>query len=404
MRILHVVTGFPRFRDDFIAPWLVELLRHLRSRGHEAEVFSPAYKGGGNRELDGIPIHRFRYFPAPWEDLTHDEAVVYRLKRSFRYRLAVPFYLAGGSLAMWKLCRRQRYDVVHVHWPMPHALFGWVGRAACGARVLTTFYGVELRWVKTKLPFLRGFLARAIRSSDRVTAISDYTAREVRELADVPVTVIPYTTALPGPTSPVRSSGTDSLTVLFVGTLVARKGVTILIEAVRLLRDVLPLNVVVVGDGPERPGLEREVARQGLSGLIEFTGRVPPDTLARAYSEASMFVLPAVVDARGDTEGLGVVLLEAMSYGVPVVASAAGGITDIVENEQTGLLVPPGNAQALAGAIRRLAEDARLRAQLGTAGQARFEAQFSWPAIVSRWDQVYRELADPPTPPARRSP
>lgn len=397
MRILHIVTGFPRFPGDHIAPWLVELLRHLRSRGHQAEVFSPAYRGDGNRELDGIPIHRFRYFPARWEDLTHDEAVVYRLSRGLRYWLAVPCYLLGGALAIWRLCRKTRYDVVQVHWPLPHALFGWVARAAGGARVVTTFYGVELRWVKTKLPFFRRFLGRAIRSSDCVTAISEFTAQEIRELAQVAVQVIPYTTALPAPGPSRAPERPGPVTVLFVGTLVARKGVGTLIEAARELRGGPSLRVVIVGDGPERAALERDVRSQALEGVFHFTGRVPAEDLQRAYAEATIFVLPAVVDARGDTEGLGVVLLEAMSYGVPVVASDTGGIRDIVIHQQTGLLVPPGDAAALAAAIRRLAEDGDLRARLGAAGRRRFEEKFGWPAIVNRWEAVYRDLVRAPS-------
>ena len=74
MRILHVITAFPRSTDDVIVPWLVELLKHLRAAGHEVEVLTSAFKGGGNREFAGIPVHRFRYFPARWEDLTHEEA------------------------------------------------------------------------------------------------------------------------------------------------------------------------------------------------------------------------------------------------------------------------------------------------------------------------------------------
>lgn len=400
MRILHVVTAFPRSRDDVITPWLVELLRRLRAAGHDVEVFTSAYRGGGNRDFEGIPIHRFRYFPATWEDLTHDEAVPDRLKRAWRYRLALPCYLLGGMTGIWRLCRRHRYDVVQVHWPLPHALFGWVARAACGARLVTTFYGVELRWVKSGMPWLRGFLARAARSSDRVVAISQYTAGEIRELADTPITVIPYTTGLaeltagsaaaPG-SQRQRSDAGGPFTVLFVGRLVARKGIPTLIEAARRLRETVPIRLVIIGDGPERPALEAEIARAGLGGLAELRGRVPSDQLARAYQEAGALVLPAIVDARGDTEGLGVVLLEAMSYGTPVIASDIGGITDIVTHDQTGLLVPPGDPAALAAAIQRLARDHETWRRLADAGRRRYLEDFSWSSLVRRWEDLYRE-------------
>ena len=192
MRILHVVTAFPRFPNDIIAPWLVELLKRFQAAGHEVEVFAPAYRGGGNREVHGLPLHRFRYFPARWEDLTHDQGTPDRVRRSLRYKIMPLFYALGGMLAIWRLCRRRSYDIVHVHWPVPHALFGWVARKACGAAMVTLWYGVELRWVKSRLPWLKAFLRWAVRTSDQVVAISSATAGEIAELVHRPVPVIPY--------------------------------------------------------------------------------------------------------------------------------------------------------------------------------------------------------------------
>ena len=135
MRILHVVTAFPRSGDDVIVPWLVELLKRLQAAGHEVEVFTSAYRGGGNQSHEGIPVHRFRYFLARWEDLTHDEAAPDRMRRSLLYRVLPFFYVAGGLWGIWRLARRRQFDVIHVHWPVPHALFGWLARLAGAALV-----------------------------------------------------------------------------------------------------------------------------------------------------------------------------------------------------------------------------------------------------------------------------
>src|SRR5437773_1199672 len=167
MRILHVVTAFPRTSDDVIVPWLVELLKRLKAAGHEVEVFTSSYRGAPDQVFAGIPVHRFRYFPRRWENLTHEEAAPDRMKRSLLYRLMPACFVVAGMAAIWRLCRRTRYDVIHVHWPLPLALFGWAAQRARPARLVTTFYGVELRWVKGALPFLKGFLAWAARRSDR---------------------------------------------------------------------------------------------------------------------------------------------------------------------------------------------------------------------------------------------
>src|SRR5881275_3177292 len=392
MRILHVVTAFPRSPDDVIVPWLVELLKRLQAAGHEVEVFTSSYRGAPDQVVGGIPVHRFRYFPRRWERLTHEEAAPDRMKRSLLYRLMPACFVVAGMIAAWRLCRRQRYDVIHVHWPFPLALFGWAAQRARPAALVTTFYGVELRWVKTAMPFLRGFLKWAARRSDRVVAISSYTAAEVRELVQVPIEVIPYTTSLPPPPPAphaARRSPGAPFTVLFVGRLVERKGVSHLVDAVNLLLPAADVRLVIVGDGPERARIEARVRERGLDGRVAVRGQVSDAELQAAYAGADAFVLPAVVDRRGDTEGLGVVLLEAMNHRVPVIASAIGGITDIVEDGVSGLLVPPADAATLAGALERLARAPALSVSLGDAGYRRLRERFSWDAITRRWLEVY---------------
>jgi glycosyltransferase involved in cell wall biosynthesis len=175
--------------------------------------------------------------------------------------------------------------------------------------------------------------------------------------------------------------------VLFVGRLVQRKGVRHLIDAIAHVREA---HLVVIGDGPERTALEAHARDLEIADRVEIRGRVSDEELRAAYAASDVLVLPSVLDARGDTEGLGVVLLEAMSYGVPVVASDIGGITDIVEHEKSGLLVPPGDATQLARALERLMRDPALASRLGSAGRERVRSAFGWMEIMAKWDAVYR--------------
>ena len=151
-----------------------------------------------------------------------------------------------------------------------------------------------------------------------------------------------------------------------------------------------------MGDGPERPRLEALVRRLGVENRVAFRGKIASDELQATYARAAVCVLPSVLDARGDTEGLGVVLLEAMNHATPVIASRIGGIPDIVEDGVSGLLVPPGDADALAAALRRLGDDPALARRLGEAGRRRLREQFSWPAIVQRWLDLYTGLVTRP--------
>jgi glycosyltransferase involved in cell wall biosynthesis len=115
--------------------------------------------------------------------------------------------------------------------------------------------------------------------------------------------------------------------------------------------------------------------------------------LNKYYSACDCFVLPAVVDSEGNTEGLGVVLIEALSFRKPVVASALGGIVDVINHEKTGLLVPEKDSPALAAAITRVLTDEELARRLGEEGFRFVREYFNWDRIISRWIELYAELA-----------
>src|SRR5947208_9945470 len=146
MRILHLVTAFPRDERDIIAPWLVELIKRQRAAGHDAQVFTASYHGSRDHRFAGIPVHRFRYFFARWEALTHDESAADRMRRSLLYRLMPAPFVIAGMVAVWRLCRRERYDVIHVHWAVRLAMGGWDGRLGRTITVGRRLCGTERRW------------------------------------------------------------------------------------------------------------------------------------------------------------------------------------------------------------------------------------------------------------------
>jgi glycosyltransferase involved in cell wall biosynthesis len=394
MRVLHVVTAFPRTESDVITPWLVETLKRLKAQGVDVEVFTSSYKGLGDQVLFGIPIHRFRYFPKRWEDFTHDETAPDRMRKGLRYKLEAVAYVVSGQAAIARLCRRQRYDIVHVHWPFPHALFGSAARRAGKCKVISSFYGVELRWVKSRLPIFKPFVRWAIRSADAVTAISNHTAGEIQELEPRDVTVIPFGASLEQTNVEPRSLTPDPgpLTILFVGRLVERKGVKYLIEALKLVREKFDARLVIVGNGSERANLEAQARELGLNDAVTFAGFVSSPDKERLYRECSMFVLPAARDAKGDVEGLGTVLLEAMMHHKPVIASESGGITDIVKHEQTGLLVKERDVRSLADAILRVLGDRQLSNKLAEQGYQHAVHSFGWESIVASLVKLYGEV------------
>ena len=165
--------------------------------------------------------------------------------------------------------------------------------------------------------------------------------------------------------------------IVCVGTLHEVKGQSYLVEACRLLAESGgDVKCTLVGDGPDRAALVRQIAALGLEGRVALAGRRTRAEIAELLGRAHVLVSPSVPTAEGKREGIPVVLMEAMASGVPVVASGISGIPELVENGKTGLLVAPREPSALADALRRLHDDPALRERLGRAGREMVEREF----------------------------
>lgn len=179
----------------------------------------------------------------------------------------------------------------------------------------------------------------------------------------------------------------DAIAIGIVAQLIERKGHRVLFAALKQLAESAKLRLLVFGQGALRPALESEARALGLAGTVRFVGF--RKDLARWMGNLDLLVHPAYM------EGLGVSLLQASAAGVPIVASRAGGIPEAVRDGVNGLLVPPGDADALAQALHRLLDDAPLRRRLGDGGRRLVAEVFSPEAMVAGNLAVYEELLAP---------
>ena len=175
------------------------------------------------------------------------------------------------------------------------------------------------------------------------------------------------------------------IALLAVGRLVPKKGFDVLVDAVARLE--VPFRLRIVGEGPERRRLARRIARAGLVDVVTLEEPLTHDELPKTYQAAHVVVVPSVRDAAGDRDGLPNVVLEALACGRTVVASDIAAVGTAVRHDETGLLVPPGDAAALAAAIEHAASSPDLRSRLGRAGRACVEQKFDLEACTARLAQ-----------------
>lgn len=280
--------------------------------------------------------------------------------------------------------RSEQPNIVHVH-NATSLQYGVLSRFVSRARVVVTLHG-DLDTQARLGTALEWWLTSAS------VAVSAAAARSLRlPRSASPLTVVHNGVAVPAQRGVARQQTRNTLGVdgQFVGIIVARidgrKGHRTLLQSLRLLLDSGrdSVHVLVVGDGSERSAMERLAETLGLGrDHVSFLGlRADIDDLLDA---ADVFLLPS------DTEGLPLSILEAMVHGLPIVASRVGGIPEIVNHEREGLLVPPGDAAALAAAIERLRSDDTLRLALGRSARLRAETELSLAQTVRRYDDVYR--------------
>lgn len=397
MRVLFISTAFSRSEKDTITPWLTKTLRLLKEKGLNVDVFTSAYKGLSYNRVHGIDVFRFRYFFSGMENLTHEEMTLERMKKGMIYKILPLFYIISGVIGIFRHCKKKNYDMIHVHWPVPHFLFGYIASRICRCPVVSTFHGVGLRYVKNSGFLMRRFLKFVVRKSDLITVNSSHTASELKYYDLKRLKIIPFGAAVDSAGKYFKDKiekKKDSVKLLFVGRLVERKGVVYLLDALKILhrRGLSEVTLIVVGEGNRREFLEKKAGEMEISDKVCFKGRVSGKELVKQYKSCDIFVLPAVIDSTGDTEGLGVVLIEALSFKKPVVASRVGGIVDIVKDKETGLLVEQKSPEMLAEALQFLIENPDKSKKLAASGYRYVKKYFSWDNIINSIIDSYRNL------------
>jgi rhamnosyl/mannosyltransferase len=288
---------------------------------------------------------------------------------------------------------RLRPDIVHLHLPYPVGELAYLVAGRDAPLVITYHSDVvrQRRLLRLYRPVLERVLERAdaiVVSNPRYAAGSPFLARRRVKLHVIPFGEDPGRYAL----TPARRAHAAAIRAelggpitLFAGLLRYYKGVDVLIEAMRWT----PGTLVIVGDGPEAPRWRAMAAASPAAARIVFRGRVSDEALIAHYYAADVLALPSTLRA----ESLGVVLLEAMACGLPLVTTELGTGTSYVNvHGETGIVAPPGDPRALAAALRLLFDNPDRRRRLGEAARRRLEQEFSETAMIERTKALYREV------------
>jgi len=336
LRVVVLTTSWPRTEREFAGRFVADAVTRLREAGVEVDVVAP---GSGYRDYG----------------LAYGRGMAANVRRR-------PWLAPLLLFSMWRAVRRaaRGADLVHAHWLLTAAVARFGGKP-----FVVTLHGSGSagRFSDEELARRQPGLVRALlRPAARVICVSETLATAVRA-AGLDAVVIPNGVRIPdevgAPAEPPE--------VLYVGRLSPEKNIDTLLEAVG------DLNLVVAGDGPLRERVPNAL------------GAVPHEEVERLLERASVLVAPC------EREGFGLAAAEAMASGRPVVAAAGGALLDLVAEGETGLLVPPRDAQALRAAVEQLLADPELRERLGRAGRDAARARFGWDGVIERTLAAYRD-------------
>ncbi|MBU1203222.1 glycosyltransferase family 4 protein [Patescibacteria group bacterium] len=379
MKIAEVTSTFPPYKAGmgnvaYYNAWSLSTL------GHDVTVFTPLYK-----------------INTPYRDEYPFE--VQRLRPWFKY--------GNAGILPQLFYKLSAYDIIHLHYPF----FGgaeiiYFLDKIKDLRLLVTYHmDVQGRGLLSKFFnwHTNNVTPRILDSADKIIVTSfDYAKNsslkerlqaEPEKFVEIPCGV---NHLLFKPR--IRDKGVidkyglhDKKIIMFVGALDKAhyfKGINVLIQAINKIASSDDFRLLIIGDGNLRSTYESMVDSLGLSKKIIFTGFVPDDFLPKFYSVADIFVLPSI----DRSEAFGIVSLEAMSSGVPVIASDLPGVRSVVDKRKTGLLIKPGNVDNLASMIDYLLRNPKEAKAYGKAGREKVLRQYTWEKIGYKLDNIIRSI------------
>nr|WP_276698471.1 glycosyltransferase [Methanobacterium formicicum] len=370
------------------------LMKEIAKKGHEVHVLAPYTGGETNYTLEGVNVERFHYFhPRKYEQLSGRAGMIDNVKEGFLVKIQIFTFLFFN--VYYSLRKLNRMDVIHVQWPIPNGLGALFLKKLYGIPYINTIHGEEVHLSKRyHLLFALHWL---VNNSSKTITNSNATRKFCLDagLDEDKIDVIPFgvDTEFFRPLDVYKDE--NIFQILSVGYLIERKGFEYLIKAMPfVLKEHKQARLKIVGSGPMESKLKELIYELNLEGEVEILKNVSDEELLMIYNSADIFVLPSIVDSQGNTEGLGVVLLEAMACGLPVIGSNVGGIPDIIENNESGLLVPERDIPSLTGAILQLTTDHKLRGKLSHSSLNTVKNRFNWDHISESYIDDYNNVFD----------
>jgi len=396
--IYSLATTYPESSKS-TKPHFVHILnKELVKFGASVLAISYHLKGSiCNETLDSVEIRRFRYFPEKYE--LDAKSIPDELNKSKFGIAKVIIMIFVFFLFTFFTCLKRKPNIIHGQWAFPGGYIAYIIAKIFGVKSVITVHFAEIPLLK-RFKFLQKTVVRGLNHSSQVVAVSNHTKNELVSMGvkKEKIIVIRATPNFVEHTSDTellkefrsKITSQDHKIILFLGRLVEHKGVNYLIKSIPEI-STKNVHLIIAGKGIMEKEWKQLTKSLGLEKQITFFGSPSHEELGWLHGISDIFVCPSIIDARGNTEGLGLVIPEAMESGLPVIASAVGGIVDIIKNESNGLLVPQKDPTSIAKAIERIISDKKLEKKFIENSKETLK-EFSTKIIAEKYFDLYKTL------------
>lgn len=335
---------------------------------------------------EGYAVKIFSLTPYTGKVLKDKGIEIYSSLFAGRSKLLYPFAIHE----LRKLIREYRPDIMHAHYASSYGLLGALSRFH---PFIISVWGSDVFDFPNISPIHKAIFKFNLAKADRICSTSHIMKEEIKKYTNKEIVIIPFGIDL-NVFKPLPAPHIFKENDIVVGTVKAlekKYGIEYLIEAFSILRKRVgeyPLKLMIVGKGSLEARLKAKVKSLGIENETVFTGFILPSEIPFYQNALSIAVFPSI----DNSESFGVAAVEAMACEKPVIASDVGGLPEVIENNVTGLLVPPTNTEELAQAMEILVRDEQLRIKLGKQGRERVKKLYNWKDNLDSMIRIYEEL------------
>lgn len=367
IKLYSLATTYPESTSSTKPKFVHILNKELAKLGIHVKVIAPHTKGSLTSEtMDSVLVKRFRYLTSNNE--LNERSIPDEIRKSRFGKIKVSFMIFSFFVFTIFQCIKEKPDIIHGQWAFPGGYIAYLVSKLFGSKSVISIHGAETPLLK-KYNFIRRLVINSLNKSSLVIVNSNYTKNEYVKMGvnREKIILINPTPNFAQHISSVedlhkfrrRFTADENKVILFVGRLVERKGVEYLIKSLPEIK-THKFHVMIAGDGWLLDDLVKLTNSLNLQDKVTFFVSPTQEDLGKLYYTSDVFVCPSIIDSKGETEGLGLVIPEAMESGLPVIATSVGGIVEVVKTEENGILINQKDSKAITTAIDRLLTDKEL--------------------------------------------